>query len=59
MWQQPDRHGVRLVRKKLSDFYDEIGVLDGPGYETEYFDEEGILAVCNRVLTAAGLARTV
>jgi hypothetical protein len=27
----------------------------GPGYETEHFDEAGVMAACNRLLDVAGL----
>ena len=49
----PERFGVRLVRRTLGEFFDEKGVPDGPGYETEHFDEAGILAACERLLQLA------
>lgn len=51
----PERWGVRLHRRTLRDFYDGKGLPGGPGYETEWFDERGILAACNRLLAVAGL----
>lgn len=55
MWLEPARHGVRLLRSRLLDFYNEIGLPGGPGYETEHFDEAAILAACDRLLAAADL----
>lgn len=55
IWLEPARYGVTLLRKSLMDFYDEVGLPDGPGYETEHFDEEGIIAAVDRVLSAAEL----
>jgi len=52
----PERYGVRLIRKTLRDYYEERGLPGGPGYETEHFDEQGILQACNRLLAAAGLS---
>lgn len=46
----PGAHGVTLIRRTLRDFYDGKGI--GPGYETEHFDEQGILDACD------GLMRT-
>jgi radical SAM superfamily enzyme YgiQ (UPF0313 family) len=46
----PERFGVRLLRRTLGDFYDEKGLADGPGYETQHFDEAGILAACDSLL---------
>jgi radical SAM superfamily enzyme YgiQ (UPF0313 family) len=55
MFLHPERYGVRLLRRELGDFYDERGLPGGPGYETEHFDEQGILEACNRLLAAGGL----
>jgi radical SAM superfamily enzyme YgiQ (UPF0313 family) len=55
LWHAPERYGVRLVRKTLADFHDRRGVPGGPGYETENFDERGILEQCDRLRAAAGL----
>jgi radical SAM superfamily enzyme YgiQ (UPF0313 family) len=55
LFQAPQDFGVRLVRRTLGDFYDGKGVAGGPGYETSYFDEAGILGACNRLLQVAGL----
>jgi radical SAM superfamily enzyme YgiQ (UPF0313 family) len=55
MFLSPERWSVRLVRRTLRDFYVEKGVPDGPGYETEHFDERAILAACERLLAAAGM----
>jgi radical SAM superfamily enzyme YgiQ (UPF0313 family) len=46
----PERFGARLVRKSLQDFYEGVGLPEGPGYETEAFSEQGILDACNRLL---------
>jgi len=50
LWCDPERYGVRLVRRTLRDFYDWKGLPDGPGYETEAFDEAGIVAAVERLL---------
>jgi hypothetical protein len=55
MFLHPERFGVRLLRRELGDFYDERGLPGGPGYETDHFDEQGILDACNRLLAAGGL----
>jgi radical SAM superfamily enzyme YgiQ (UPF0313 family) len=53
VWSEPGRYGVRLVRRSLADFHDEVGLPGGPGYETERFDEAGILAAVDRLLRLA------
>ncbi len=53
VFREPERWGVRLVRKTLGDFYDSKGIPEGPGYETDHFDERGILEACRRLLTVA------
>jgi len=55
IFRDPERYGVRLVRRALKDFYEERGTPGGPGYETEHFTESEILAACSRLLAAAGL----
>jgi len=46
----PEKFGARLVRRTLKDFYEGVGLREGPGYETEAFSEQGILEACNRLL---------
>ncbi|MBI5534399.1 MAG: cobalamin B12-binding domain-containing protein [Deltaproteobacteria bacterium] len=55
MFLHPERYGVRLVRRTLGDFYDFKGIAGGPGYETDHFDEAGVMEACNRLLAVAGL----
>jgi radical SAM superfamily enzyme YgiQ (UPF0313 family) len=55
LWLEPDRFGVRVVRRGLADFYDERGLPGGPGYETEEMTEGEILDACNGLLAVAGL----
>jgi radical SAM superfamily enzyme YgiQ (UPF0313 family) len=54
LWCEPERHGVRLLRRTLRDFYEWRGLPDGPGYETESFGEADIVAAVDRLL---GLGR--
>ena len=51
----PEAHGATLTRRSLRDFYDEKGVPNGPGYETNWFTETDILKACDRLLREAGL----
>ncbi len=46
----PGKFGARLLRQSLKDYYDGVGLPEGPGYETDQFDEAGILEACNRLL---------
>jgi len=55
IFRDPERFGVRLLRRGLRDFYAERGAAGGPGYETEHFTETEILGACSRLLAAAGL----
>lgn len=50
LWCEPERFGVRLLRRTLQDFYDWTGRSDGPGYETEHFDEGEIVVAVQRLV---------
>ncbi len=52
---EPARWGVRLLRRRLEDYYDDVGLPDGPGYETEHFSETEIIAACHRLMSVADL----
>ena len=54
MFLHPDKYGVRLVRRSLKDFYEGVGLPEGPGYETDAFTEQGIVDACRRLLEIAG-----
>lgn len=57
LWSEPERFGVRLVRRTLADFHDwgvgSRGLAGGPGYETEAFDEAAIVAEVERLQAIA------
>lgn len=55
LFRDPGSFGARLTRTSLRDFYEEKGVANGPGYETEHFTEGEILTACDRLLHASGL----
>jgi radical SAM superfamily enzyme YgiQ (UPF0313 family) len=49
LWSEPERFGVSLLRRSLQDFYHAMGISEGPGYETEQFDEAAIVQACQRI----------